>query len=128
MGKSLMSTRRKLPTKGSDRQEGSAAGLGQKRPGVNNVSSMKKKKQSFIDDNSANDLSTDWSGRLSSNSDSDEDNDLNQKGRITTNLTETSRTASEVESKVILMGHPILCCHAPVIRSFFIHCKMIISP
>ncbi len=36
--------------------------------------------------------------------------------------------ASEVESKVILMGHPISCCHAPVFRSFFIHCKMIISP
>jgi hypothetical protein len=35
---------------------------------------------------------------------------------------------SEVESKVILMGHPISCCHAPVVRSFFIHCKMIISP
>jgi hypothetical protein len=36
--------------------------------------------------------------------------------------------ASEVESKVILMGYPISCCHAPVVRSFFIHCKMIISP
>ncbi len=40
----------------------------------------------------------------------------------------TMVAASEVESKVILMGHPILCCHAPVVRSFFIHCKMIISP
>jgi hypothetical protein len=38
-----------------------------------------------------------------------------------------SRT-SEVESKVILMGHPISCCHTPVVRSLFIHCKMIISP
>ncbi len=36
--------------------------------------------------------------------------------------------SSEVESKTILMGHPISCCHAPVVRSFFIHCKMIISP
>jgi hypothetical protein len=36
--------------------------------------------------------------------------------------------ASEVESKVILMEHPISCCHAPVVRVFFIHCKMIISP
>ncbi len=35
---------------------------------------------------------------------------------------------SEVESKVIMMGHPISCCHAPVVRSFFIHCKMIMSP
>ncbi len=35
---------------------------------------------------------------------------------------------SEVESKVILMGHPISCCHALVGRSFFIHCKVIISP
>jgi hypothetical protein len=33
---------------------------------------------------------------------------------------------SEVESKVILMGHPISCCHAPVVRSFFIHCKITI--
>ncbi len=37
-------------------------------------------------------------------------------------------SSSEVESKVILMGNPISCCHAPVVRSFFIHCKMIISP
>jgi hypothetical protein len=36
--------------------------------------------------------------------------------------------ASEVETKTILMGHPTSCCHAPVVRSFFIHCKMIISP
>ncbi len=35
---------------------------------------------------------------------------------------------SEVENKTIPMGHPISCCHAPVVRSFFIHCKMIISP
>jgi hypothetical protein len=34
----------------------------------------------------------------------------------------------EVESKAILMGHPILCCHAPIVRSFFIHCKVIFSP
>ncbi len=38
------------------------------------------------------------------------------------------KATSEVENKTILMGHPILCCHAPVVRSFFIHCKMIISP
>jgi hypothetical protein len=30
-------------------------------------------------------------------------------------------TSSEVETKTILMGHPILCCRAPVVRSFFIH-------
>ncbi len=41
---------------------------------------------------------------------------------------DASTTSSEVENKVILMGHPILCYHAPVVRSFFIHCKMIISP
>ncbi len=35
---------------------------------------------------------------------------------------------SEVESKTILMGHPISCCHALVVRSFFINCKVIISP
>ncbi len=87
-----MSPRRKPPNKGSNRQEGSAAGLGQKRPGVNNASSMKEKKQSFIDDNSANDLSTGWSGWSSSDSDSDEDNDPNQKRMLTTNLTEKSRT------------------------------------
>jgi hypothetical protein len=43
MGKSWTSPRRKLPTNGSSRQEGSAAGLGQKRPEVNNASSTKKK-------------------------------------------------------------------------------------
>jgi hypothetical protein len=48
MGKSWTSPRRKLPTKSSDRQEGSAAGLGQKRPGVKNASSTKKKKQTTI--------------------------------------------------------------------------------
>jgi hypothetical protein len=87
-----MSPRRKSPTKRSDRQEGSAAGLGQKRPGVNNTSSTKKKMQQLIDDNSTNDLSTGWWGRLSLDLDSDEDNNISQKGRITTNLTEKSRT------------------------------------
>jgi hypothetical protein len=38
------------------------------------------------------------------------------------------RMSSEVESKTILMGHPILCCHAPVVGSFFFHCEVIISP
>jgi hypothetical protein len=90
MGKSWMSLRRKSPTKGSDRQEGSAAGLGQKRPGVNNASSMKKKKQSFIDNNSAYNLSPGWSGGSSSDLDSDEDNNPKQIGRITTDLTEKS--------------------------------------
>ncbi len=40
----------------------------------------------------------------------------------------TSLNTSEVDSKMILMGHPISCCHAPVVRSFFILCKVIISP
>ncbi len=62
MGKSWTIPRRRLPIKESDRQEGSAAGLGQKRPGVNNASSTKKKKQSFMDDNSADDSSTGQSG------------------------------------------------------------------
>ncbi len=62
MGKSWTSPRRKSPTKGSDRQEGSAVGLAQKRPGVNNASSTKKKKQSFIDNDSAHDSSTGQSG------------------------------------------------------------------
>ncbi len=92
MGKSWTSPRRKSPTKGSDRQEGSAANLGLKRPGVNNSSSMKKKKQRVIDDDPADDLSTGWSGGTSSDSDNDEDNDPNQKGRLTTYLTEKSRT------------------------------------
>jgi hypothetical protein len=87
MGRSWTSLRRKLPTKGSDRQEGSAAGLGQKRQGVNNKSSTKKKKQSFIDNNSADDSSTVWAGGSSLDSDSDEYDDISQKGRITTNLT-----------------------------------------
>jgi hypothetical protein len=91
-GKLWTGLKRKLPTKESDRHNGSAAGLGQNRPGVNNASSTKKKKQSFIDDNSADDLSTGQSGGSSSDSDSDEDNNPNQKGRRTTNLTEKSRT------------------------------------
>jgi hypothetical protein len=62
MGKSWTISRRKSPIKGSDRHEGSAAGLEQKRLGVNNASSTKKKKQSFMDDNSANDSSTGQSG------------------------------------------------------------------
>jgi hypothetical protein len=38
------------------------------------------------------------------------------------------QSSSEVESKTILMGHPISRCHALVVRSFFFHCKVIISP
>jgi hypothetical protein len=30
------------------------------------------------------------------------------------------RLASEVQSKMIFMGHQILSCHVPVVRSFFI--------
>jgi hypothetical protein len=48
--------------------------------------------------------------------------------RIVIGNKRNTRITSEVESKVILMGHPISCCHALVVRSFFIHCKMIISP
>jgi hypothetical protein len=73
-------------------KKGSAAGLGLKRPRVNNASSTNKKKQHFIDNNSANDLSTGQSGGLSSDSNSDEDIDPNQTGRLDTNLTEKSRT------------------------------------
>jgi hypothetical protein len=29
-------------------------------------------------------------------------------------------TSSEVQSKMIFMGHQILSCHVPVVRSFFI--------
>jgi hypothetical protein len=32
----------------------------------------------------------------------------------------TSEDTSEVETKVILMGHPGLSCHVPVVRSIFI--------
>ncbi len=74
----------KSPTKGSDRQEGSVASLRQKRPGVKNTSSTKKKKQRLIDNNLTNDSSTGWFGGLSLDSDSDEDNNISQKGRITT--------------------------------------------
>jgi hypothetical protein len=91
-GEIMDKSKEEVAYKGSDRQEGSAAGLGQKRPGVNNTSSTKKKKQSFINDDSANDLSTSWSGGSSLDSDSDEDKHSNQKGRLTTNLTEKSRT------------------------------------
>jgi hypothetical protein len=92
MGKSWTGPRRKLPTKGSDRQEGSAASLGQKRLGVKNAANMKKKKQQLIVNNSTNDLSTSQSGGSNLDSDSDEDNNISQKGMITSNLTEKSRT------------------------------------
>jgi hypothetical protein len=50
-----------------------------------------------------------------------------QIGKMLDGITCTTVPSSEVESKVILMGHPISCCHGQVVRSFFIHCKMIIS-
>jgi hypothetical protein len=59
---------------------------------VNKASSTKKKKQSLIDDDSADDFSTSWSGESSLDWDRDEDNNLNQKGRLTANLTEKSMT------------------------------------
>ncbi len=34
---------------------------------------------------------------------------------------------SEVQSKMIFMGHQILSCHVPVVRSFFIMWKMLLS-
>ncbi len=33
-----------------------------------------------------------------------------------------TKAASEVQNKMILMGHQMLYCHAPVVRSFFIYC------
>ncbi len=46
----------------------------------------------MIDNNSTNDLSTGQLRGLSLDSDCDEDNDISQKGMISTNLTEKSRT------------------------------------
>ncbi len=34
---------------------------------------------------------------------------------------------SEVQNKMIIMGHQILSCHVPVVRSFFILEKMLLS-
>jgi hypothetical protein len=34
---------------------------------------------------------------------------------------------SEVQSKMIFMGHQISSCHVPVVRSFFIFWKMLLS-
>jgi hypothetical protein len=124
MGKSWTSPRRKLPTKGCDRQEGCAASLGQKRPGVNNASSTKKKKQSFINDDSANDSSTGRSGRSSLDLDSEEDNDPNQKGRLNTNLTEKSRT--ELVKRYLLLLSPLVPCTlnmSPGIKNSFLFQK-----
>ncbi len=47
-------------------------------------------------------------GNVGSKDDDDNDEEEGQKGVKT----------SEVENKTILMGHPISCCHAPVVRSF----------
>jgi hypothetical protein len=38
-----------------------------------------------------------------------------------------SEHSSEVQSKMIFMGHQILSCHVPVVRSFFILWKMLFS-
>jgi hypothetical protein len=35
--------------------------------------------------------------------------------------------SSEVQSKMICMGHQILSCHVPVVRSFFILWKTLLS-
>jgi hypothetical protein len=51
-----------------------------------------------------------------------------QDGPVLLKASDFNLQTSEVETKTILMGHPTSCCHAPVVRSFFIHCKMIISP
>jgi hypothetical protein len=44
-------------------------------------------------------------------------------------LTATAITTnrSEVQNKMIFMGHQILSCHVPVVRSFFINFKIISS-
>jgi hypothetical protein len=49
-------------------------------------------------------------------------------GRAVATIEAHAVATSEVESKTIPIGHPISCCHALVVRSFFFHCKVIISP
>ncbi len=39
----------------------------------------------------------------------------------------TAEDSSEVQSKMIFMGHQIPSCHVPVVRSFFILWKMLLS-
>jgi hypothetical protein len=39
-----------------------------------------------------------------------------------------TKAASEVQNKMILIGHQMLYCHAPVVKSFFIFWKILISP
>ncbi len=38
------------------------------------------------------------------------------------------KTPSEVQNKMIFMGHQILSCHVPLVRSFFIYFKIISGP
>jgi hypothetical protein len=38
-----------------------------------------------------------------------------------------STVTSEVQNKMIFMGHQITSCHVPVVRSFFISWKMLLS-
>ncbi len=45
----------------------------------------------------------------------------------TTSPTLDQLSTSEVQSKMIFMGHQILSCHVPVVRSFFILWKMLLS-
>jgi hypothetical protein len=39
----------------------------------------------------------------------------------------TQKAPSEVQSKMIFMGHQASSCHVPVVRSFFILWKMLLS-
>ncbi len=48
----------------------------------------------------------------------------NQQSTLFTSLEIPS---SEVQNKMIFMGHQILSCHVPVVRSFFIYFKIISS-
>jgi hypothetical protein len=37
------------------------------------------------------------------------------------------KSTSEVQNEMMIMGHQILSCHVPVVRSFFILKKMLLS-
>ncbi len=45
----------------------------------------------------------------------------------TASATATAKATSEVQSKMIFMGHQISSCHVPVVRSFSILWKMLLS-
>jgi hypothetical protein len=53
--------------------------------------------------------------------------DVVQEGVVIISQIRVAPVASEVLTKMILMGHPVSSCHVPVVRSCFIFFRTILS-